>query len=95
MYYIRCIGKRCLSKKEIDSFNSKEKLMEGIMNNLDNNQIKITVLVFFLYSFCLSYDYFVWKKFFIIFVLFLDIWGNKYIAILNIITYIIINTGIY
>ena len=84
MYYIRYIGNRCLPDMEIDSFNSLKKLMEGKMNNLDNNQIKITVLVFFLYSFCLSYHYFVWKKIFIIFVSCLDIWSIKYIAILNI-----------
>ena len=65
-----------LSDREVDSFNSKEELMEGRMNDMDNNQVNISVINFFLDSFYLSYHFFVWNSLYIIFVLFLDIWGN-------------------
>ena len=58
MYYIRYIGNMCLSDREVDSFNSKEELMEGRMNDMDNNQVKISVLNFCLDSFYLSYHFF-------------------------------------
>ena len=47
-----------LSDREVDSFNSKEELMEGRMNDMDNNQVNISVINFFLDSFYLSYHFF-------------------------------------
>ena len=66
MYYIRYIGNMCLSDREVDSFNSKEELMEGRMNDMDNNRVKISVLNFFLDSFyrcgsrCILFLFYFW-----------------------------------
>ena len=55
------IGNSCPSDKVVDPFSSKGGLMkEGRMNYIDNNQVKIIVLIFFFLSLCISYHYNIW-----------------------------------
>ena len=50
-FCMRYIGNRCPSDKVVDLFNSKGELMEeGRMSCIDNNLVKITVLIFFFLS---------------------------------------------
>ena len=55
VYCMRYISNRCSSDKVVDLSNSKKKLIEeSRMNYMDNNQVKIAILILFISSLCLS-----------------------------------------
>ena len=55
VYCMRYISNRYSSDKVVDLSNSKKKLIEeSRMNYMDNNQVKIAILILFISSLCLS-----------------------------------------